>query len=221
MLADKLPVVLEVAAVVVGALSGGIHAAKRNADIVGIFVLALATAVGGGMLRDILIGAGPPLALVHPSYLIVVAVAALVTLVLADWLAHMNRLLEPLDALLLGLWTVIGVERAAAHHLPVTSAIFLGTVTATGGGVARDLLSGERPALLHKGELYVTAAFLAAVVGALSNHVPGAPPVVGELLTIVVAFAVRMAAVRWHLTTPTPADLPRWWRGRRSKPPAA
>src|SRR5579872_6080323 len=197
MLEERIPVVLEAAAVVVGALSGGIHAAKRDGDIVGIFVLALVTALGGGMLRDILIGAGPPIALVHPTYLLVVAAAALLTLFIAEWLARVRPLLEPLDALLLGLWTVIGLERAEAHHLPLTSAIFLGTVTATGGGVLRDVLSGERPSVLRKGELYVSAAFVAAVVGTLANHLPHTPPLVGELATILVAFTVRMAAVRF------------------------
>jgi uncharacterized membrane protein YeiH len=220
MLIEKIPVFWEGAAVIIGALSGGVHAAKSGADIVGIFVLALATSLGGGMLRDILIADGPPAALVHPMYLIVVAVASFVTLFLASWLARVQRLLVPLDALLLGLWTLIGLERAMAHHLPLTSAIFLGTMTATGGGIIRDVLSGSRPDVLSKGELNVTAAFLAAVVGAGASRVPHAPPVAGEVGTILVGFGLRLAAVRWHLTAPSPGDLPRWLRGRGPKPPA-
>jgi uncharacterized membrane protein YeiH len=211
----KLPVALELSAVIVGALSGGAHAVKRGADIIGIFVLALSTSVGGGMLRDVLLGAGPPIALTHPSYLIVVAAAAFVTLLLAPWLARVVRHIEGLDALLLGLWTVIGVERAAAYHMPLAAVMFLGTITATGGGVIRDVLSGEPPAVLLKGELLVTAAFLGAAIGAVMGRISWVPPLLGEAATIATAAGVRLAAMRWHITSPTPDDIERWRRSRR------
>src|SRR4029453_7994930 len=107
--------------------------------------LALATGVGGGMVRDLLIGADPPAALRVPVYLPGVALAALLALMFASWIARVNRLLDVLDALLLGLWTVMGAEKALVYQLPIPSVVFLGVVTATGGGVLRDLLSGSAP----------------------------------------------------------------------------
>ena len=213
----KLPLALEMGGVVVGAFSGGIHAVNRRADIIGIFVLSFLTALGGGIVRDVFIGAGTPLALARPAYLIVVGGASLVTLFLASWLARVDRLLAVLDALLMGLWTVMGTERAFAYGLPVTSAIFLGTVTATGGGMLRDVMSGETPRVLKKGELQVTAAFIAASVDSILIRGIALPPLLGELTTVAVAAGIRLAAMRWHVTTPTPGDIVELWRRRRRR----
>ena len=167
-----VPVPIELTAVVIGALSGALHAVNRKADVVGTFSLAMSTGVGGGILRDILIGVSPPVALSHPLYLPVVAVAALLAMLFAGWLARLKSVLAPVDALLLGLWALIGIEQANAHHLPVTSAVFVGTVTAVGGGALRDLLTNETPMVFLPGELYATAAF----VGALAYPSRCGPP---------------------------------------------
>jgi len=210
-----VPTTIEVGAVVIGALSGAIHAVGRKADVIGTFTIALATGVGGGILRDLLICDGPPLALRVPLYLPAVAVVSLIALLFASGLARVTRVLVILDALLIGFWTVMGTERAFAHALPATAAVFLGTVTAAGGGVLRDLLSGEVPTLFRKGELYVTAAFLAAVVYVALVRLLNVPLRIGELATIGVGTLLRLLAMRWHVTTPEPFDLPGWWRHRR------
>jgi uncharacterized membrane protein YeiH len=210
----KLPIWIELGAVMIGALSGGIHAVNRRADVVGTFAVALATSVGGGMLRDILIGKGPPLALTAPLYLPIVAGCSLVALLFASWLSRVNTVLNVLDALLLGMWTVMGTERALAYGMPVTAAVFLGTLTATGGGVMRDVLSGEAPSAFRKGELYISASFLAALTYVAVVIGAGARPLTGELVTVAVGFAIRLAAVRWSITAPEPFDLPAWWRRR-------
>jgi uncharacterized membrane protein YeiH len=206
----KLPIWIELGAVIIGALSGGIHAVGRKSDAIGTFAVALATGVGGGMLRDILIGKGPPLALTAPLYLPTVAVAALVALLFASWLARVHSVLEVLDAVLLGLWTVMGTERALAHGLPGMAVVFLGTVTATGGGILRDVLSGEAPAAFKKGELYISAAFLAAVAYIGCARGLHTPPFVAEIVCVGVATGLRFVAMRWHITAPEPFDLPGW-----------
>src|SRR5579871_916429 len=212
----KVPVAIELSGIVAGALSGGVHAAERRADIIGIFVLACATALGGGMLRDILMGIGTPSALVHPVYLIVVGAASLMTLFLAPHLARVARLRTRIDALLVGLWTVMGTEQALGHGLPMTSAVFLGTLTATGGGMLRDVLTGQMPALMTKGELLATAAFLGATLDVLLLRGLQLRPFVSELTTIGVTAVLRLAALRWHLTAPTPDDVARFLRRRGS-----
>src|SRR4051794_21359059 len=110
----RVPVAVELATVVIGALSGALHAVNRKADIVGTFSLAMSTGVGGGMLRDLLIGVSPPVALSQPLYLPVVAAAALLAMLFAGSLARLRSVLMPVDALLLGFWTVIGTEQALA-----------------------------------------------------------------------------------------------------------
>jgi uncharacterized membrane protein YeiH len=211
----RVPLAVELTAVVIGALSGALHAVNRKADVVGTFSLALSTGVGGGILRDILIGASPPAALSHGLYLPVVAVAALLAMLFSRWLARLTSALAPVDALLLGLWAVIGTEQALAHHLPVTSAVFVGTVTAVGGGALRDLLTNETPTVFLPGELYATAAFAGALAYPLTVRTAGLPTWVGELATVGTACTVRLLALHWHVRAPLPVDLPARWHSTR------
>jgi uncharacterized membrane protein YeiH len=217
----KVPLAVELAAVIVGALSGAMHAVNREADVVGTFVLALATGVGGGLLRDILIRVTPPVALSNAYYIPVVAVAAVIAVLFAGRVARAARVLAVLDALLMGLWAVMGTEQALAHRLPVASVLFVGTLTAVGGGALRDVLTGRTPAILVRGELHATAAFAGAVVYAIIRGA-GAPRWVAELATVGSTASTRLAALRWHITAPTPADVTerlRRVRGRRRAAP--
>jgi uncharacterized membrane protein YeiH len=211
-----LPTAVEVGAVVVGAISGAVHAVERKTDLVGTFIIALATGVGGGVLRDVLIGAGPPVALRAPFYLPAVAVVAIVAMLFANWIARMATFLRVMDAILLGLWVVMGTERALAHGFRTSPALFLGTVTATGGGVMRDLLLGQAPTALSRGELYISAAFLGAVIHVSLVRGLGVQPQAGEVAAIAGTTVIRLLALRWHITAPEPFDLPAWWRRRRT-----
>lgn len=211
-----LPLHLELGAVVVGALSGGLHGVRRGTDAIGVFSLAFSTGVGGGILRDVLLGHGPPVALKNTPYLLTVAVAALLAWLFASWLLHWGRALETVDAVLLGLWVVLGLEKALVLGLPVPSAVFLGVITSVGGGVMRDLLSGERPVLFVPGTLYATPAFLAALlyvglVRGLALH-----PRWGETAAITFAAALRLVALHRGWTLPDPPDLRAWWERRRN-----
>jgi len=146
-----------------------------------------------------------------------VAVVALLAMLFANWLSRMVSFLGILDAILLGLWMVMGAERALAHGLRVSPAVFLGTVTATGGGIMRDLLLGQAPSALSKGELHVSAAFLGAVLYVSIVRGLGTAPLVGEVTAIAGTAAIRYLAIRWHITAPEPFDLPAWWRRRRAR----
>ena len=214
----RVPVPVELTAVVFGALSGALHAVNRKADVVGTFSLAMSTGVGGGILRDILIGVSPPVALSHALYLPVVAVAALLAMLFARWLARLTSALAPVDALLLGLWALIGTEQAIAHHLPLTSAVFVGTVTAVGGGALRDLLTNETPSFFLPGELYATAAFAGALAYPLVVRLAGLPAWAGEIATVGTACTVRLLALHWHVRAPSPIDLPERWLNPRRHP---
>jgi uncharacterized membrane protein YeiH len=126
-------------------------------------------------------------------------------------------LLVVLDAFLMGLWVVIGTERAFAFGLPVMSSIFLGTVTATGGGMLRDVVSGESPQVLKKGELHVTAALIAATLDSILIRSLTLPALLGQMTTVAVAAGIRLGALRWHVTAPTPGDVTELWRRWRRR----
>lgn len=209
----KVPLAVELTAVIIAALSGALHAVNKKVDVVGTFALAMATGAGGGMLRDILIGVSPPTALERPLYLPVVAGAALLAMLFASSLARIRAALAPVDALLLGMWAVIGTEKALAHDLPVLSSIFVGTITAVGGGAVRDLLTGETPAVFLPGELHAIAAFSGAAMYPLCSRAAGLPTWIAEIATVATACLVRLLAVRWHVRAPAPVNLPdRWHR---------
>jgi len=146
-----------------------------------------------------------------------VAGAALLAMLFARWLARLTSALAPVDALLLGLWALIGTEQAIAHHLPLTSAVFVGTVTAVGGGALRDLLTNQTPSFFLPGELFATAAFAGALAYPLVVRAAGLPTWAGEVATVGTACAVRLLAVHWHVRAPSPVDLPARWHSARRR----
>lgn len=218
-LVREVPVAVEVAGVVTGSLSGAIHAVVNKADAIGTFAAALATGIGGGVLRDLLLGNLPPAALQFPRYLPAVVAASVLSMLFAGWLARAAPVVSVIDALLLGLWTLAGNELALAKGLPSPAVVFVGTMTATGGGVLRDLLTGQPPAIFRKGQLLVTAALLAATVHVMLVRATALPGWFAGVAALVVAAGLRLAALRWNLTAPDPVDLPSWWRSRRRPSP--
>jgi len=164
--------VFEAAGVAVFALTGALVAARKGMDPFGFILLATVTGVGGGTLRDLLLGR--TVAWVeHPAdVLVTTAVALAVWLVawraprrLDGWAAH--RLLLWADAAGLALFAVVGTQKALAAGVPALSAIALGAMTASFGGILRDVLAGDRPMVLWSRDFYVTAAALGAGVTAL------------------------------------------------------
>lgn len=180
------------------AATGALAAARRGQTLVTFAFFAVATGVGGGTVRDLLIGA--PVFWVHHPWL--VAVCLLVALVIwmtpARWWE--GRALDWFDAVGLGAYAVFGAAKSLGYGIPPVPAVLMGIVTACVGGIIRDLLAGE-PSILMRPELYVTAAALAAglhVVLVLA----GAPPGVAATLAALAGFALRAAAIRWRLALP-------------------
>ncbi|MEV6070248.1 TRIC cation channel family protein [Nocardia sp. NPDC052001] len=151
-------------------VSGALLAVRRNFDVVGIAVLAVCTATGGGIMRDLIIGEIPPTAFVTLRY----AAAALLAAAVIFFWHPPNRLIRtPLllaDGIGLGIFCVTGTVTAFQHGLSATSAAALGVVTAVGGGVVRDVLAGITPSVLSDGELYAVPALLGSAVTAALLH---------------------------------------------------
>jgi len=192
------------------ALSGAMAGIRRRLDLFGVLVLAVAAATFGGITRDVLIGDTPPAALVNWRYLAVAVAAGLLNFA---WPALIERLRNPvriLDAVGLALFAVAGTQKALDFGLSPVMATLLGMLTGIGGGVARDVLLTEIPAVL-RADLYAVAALAGAVVVAV-GHVLGVPFVVTAAVGGLVCFGLRMLAIRrrWSLPVARERPAPKW-----------
>ena len=203
---------LDLIGIFVFALSGGLLAVRKNLDIFGIAVLAEATALGGGLMRDVIIGAVPPSAFVNRGYFLTPLVAALVVFFLHPEVARINNAVQTLDALGLGLFCVTGTAKAHDYGLGSIAAVVLGLVTAAGGGVIRDLLVGELPPSLLRWDrsLYAVPALVGAIITAVLISVHHLTALTGTAAALG-AFVVRMLALRYEWRAPRA-----WHRGSAS-----
>ncbi|SPT56673.1 MULTISPECIES: trimeric intracellular cation channel family protein [Actinomadura] len=198
---------LDLAGIFVFAVSGALAAVRQRLDVVGMVVLAEITALGGGIIRDLVIGAVPPAAFTDLGYVLVpLAASALVFF----WHPQVTRLLPAVllfDAAGLGLFCTTGTVKALDHGLSPIHAVFLGVVTAVGGGILRDALSGQIPAVLYDRQLYALPALLGAAVTAAADEagLHGAAFVAGGA---VLAFGLRVTAMRYGWRAPRPRGMP-------------
>ncbi|HZZ83938.1 MAG TPA: trimeric intracellular cation channel family protein [Anaeromyxobacteraceae bacterium] len=203
-----LPVALDLGGTFVFALSGAAAGVKHRLDVFGALVLALVAASSGGIVRDVLIGAVPPAALEDWRY---VAVSLLAGVVVLLWHSAVERLWNPVqlfDAAGLALFAVAGAHKALAYHLGPLPAALLGMLSGIGGGVVRDLLVAEVPAVLHA-EIYAVAALAGASVVVVGNGL-GIPSSLATSAGALLCFGLRFLALRrgWRLPVagePAPA----------------
>lgn len=193
---------LDLSGIFVFAVSGATLAVRRGFDAVGIVVLAIATSLGGGMIRDALIGELPPAALREQSYLLLALLAGVVVLVAHGVVERIERPVLVFDAAGLGLFCVVGAAKAMDAGLRPASSVLLGTITAVGGGVIRDVLAREVPAVFRPDTALTAipaAAGAAATVVAWEADVYGATAAVAIALAV---FAVRLLALRFGWRAP-------------------
>jgi uncharacterized membrane protein YeiH len=195
----------EIVAVVLAALSAMITASKKNLDFVGTYALAVVTAFGGGTIRDVLLDRRPFFWVSRAEYLIVIFALCLPFVYsrrVHDWSRQLVARGEFVDALGLGFFTVVGVTMAQDLSLPWPVAVLMGVVTATGGGIMRDLLINEIPVIFRHGtELYTTSAFAGAIVFLVLQrlHSPSA-----VIASVAVAVGLRLYSVWAGASLPRP-----------------
>jgi uncharacterized membrane protein YeiH len=189
--------ILDFAAVAVFGATGALAAARRKHDIVTFGFFAAITGVGGGTLRDLLIGA-PVFWVRRPTYLAVTLLAAVAVWVFG-WGRSRERILTWLDALGMAAYAIVGALKAASLGVPPLSAIVMGVLTSTFGGIVRDVLA-EEPSVLLRRELYVTAALVGASAFVLLQAL-GLGILPAGLAAFALAFATRAGAIlfRWSL----------------------
>jgi uncharacterized membrane protein YeiH len=151
---------LDLIGVAVFAISGALAAGRKQLDLLGVIVLGLVTAVGGGTIRDVLLGRHPIFWLADSAYLIVIIASALVTVAYVRWRPPPAAALLYADAIGLAMFSLTGAQIAERAGLPAVAGIVLGTVTGAAGGAVRDVLSAEIPMVLRRGNLYASAAIL-------------------------------------------------------------
>ena len=196
--------VLDLIGIFVFGITGALVGVRKKLDVFGIEVLALVTGLGGGFIRDVLIGQAPPAALRDWRYLVVPIVAGLLTFFLHPGIGRVERLVNIFDAAGLALFCVTGALKATEVGLSPISAALLGTLSAIGGGVLRDVLSGRVPVVLRS-EIYATPALLGSaivvVASTLEYHALWVP-----VAAAVTCFAIRLIAIRrgWNAPLPSP-----------------
>jgi uncharacterized membrane protein YeiH len=199
---STLLVVLDLIGVGVFAASGALVGVRKRLDVFGIAVLAVAAALGGGLVRDVLIGATPPAAFRDWRYLAVPAAVAGMVFVGHGVVERFGGTFRVFDAAGLGLFCVSGTAKAMAFGLGPLQAAVMGLVTGVGGGVLRDVLVGEIPVVLQR-ELYAVPALLgsAVVAVAIKTHHYGVPVAVAAAAVV---FLIRMVALQLDLNAPRP-----------------
>ena len=204
----RVPAPVDLAAIVIGALTGGLLAAREGFAVSGVLLLAVSGGLGGGLVRDVLLGDLPPVALTNPAYLPTVAITAAVTFYFSGWLSRLTGLLVVLDAVTLGFFTVIGAQKAQLAALPNASVVFVGTLTAVGGAVIRDVLLAQRADIVQPGPYNAVAALLGAIALSVLAGPVGLDPIPVAALVIVLVAALRVLSVWRGWEAPVAVDLP-------------
>lgn len=191
--------ILDLAGVAVFAVTGALVASRKQMDIVGFALLATVTGIGGGTLRDLVLGTLPVFWVQQPLYVAVCVAVAAVVFFTAHIPESRYRLLLWLDALGLSFFCVVGADKALAAGAGAFIAIVMGVITATFGGVVRDVLGGEIPVILRK-EIYATAAF-AGAAAFVAGMLAGIPAVAAALGGFAICLVIRGAALQrgWSL----------------------
>jgi uncharacterized membrane protein YeiH len=183
-------------------MSGALLAVRKNFDVFGIAVLAEVTALGGGLFRDLVIGAVPPAAFTDLGYFLTPLFAAALVFFLHPQVERIQVAVNVFDAAGLGLFCVAGTTKAYEYGLGLTASACLGLATAVGGGVLRDVLANEVPSLLRwDRDLYAVPAIVGAALVAVCLRHDALTPVTSGL-AVVTAFVLRLLSMRYHWRAP-------------------
>ncbi|RJS45745.1 trimeric intracellular cation channel family protein [Nocardioides cavernaquae] len=184
-------VIVDLLAMFVFGISGGLTAVRMRLDIVGVAVLGTVTGLGGGWLRDVLIGDVPPPGLSDWRYLTAALLGGLITFFLHPAINRLQPLINVFDAIGLGLFSVAGALKATEYGLGPMPATILGLVTGVGGGVIRDVLAGEVPTVLRRRDLYAIPALAGAGLAVVGTRL--------DLPTVLVVVVAAGVTIVWRL----------------------
>jgi len=192
--------ILDLLGTFVFAISGFLTASNKRFDLFGASVIAFVTAVGGGTIRDVLIGFQPVAWMLDLNYLYIILVAILLSALFKKHIIKFKRTMFLFDTIGIGIFTIIGMQKTLGVDLHPIIAILMGTTSAVFGGVIRDILSGEIPLIFRK-EVYATACIFGASIFLLADYFIGQANIV-ILLTVIVIIALRLLAIKYKWALP-------------------
>ncbi|WP_047414283.1 trimeric intracellular cation channel family protein [Cellulophaga sp. Hel_I_12] len=183
------------------AISGVMVAMDKRLDMFGVFIIAFVTAVGGGTLRDVLVGSTPVIWLQETVYLFTIIGSVVLAILFRNQLKYVRRSLFLFDTIGIGLYTMVGIQKGIAFGLAPIMCIGLGTITASFGGVIRDILCNEIPVIFRK-EVYATACILGGLGYFALKQIPidDAFPYIGGIIIVI---GIRLLAVKFKITLPS------------------
>jgi len=186
------------------AISGALVASKKEFDLFGVIIIAFATAVGGGMLRDILINAHPINWIGDLNYIWTILFAVLITFLFKSKIAPLSKTMFLFDTIGIGIFTLLGVQKGLSYHLHPFIALTMGVISAVMGGVIRDILTNQVP-LIFKKEIYASACFVGGSVFLVTKKIGLSENIqfISAVLTVVI---IRLIAVKYHLQLPKIKD---------------
>ncbi len=184
------------------AASGALAGVRRDMDLLGVLILGLVTATGGGTLRDILLGDLPPFIFKDETYLYLAGAISLLVFFISPIIERLRKPLLLFDALGLGTFVVIGTNKALQYQLGFLGAVTMGVMTATAGGLVRDVLANEVPLILRR-EIYASACIGGGILMVLLPSM-GMEHRTAALLAATLVIATRILAIRYHWELPKP-----------------
>lgn len=192
---------LDLAGTFVFAVSGTHTAMQKRFDLFGALFIGFVTAVGGGTLRDILIGSTPVSWMKDIDYFYIIVAAVIFTIVFRKFVQKLRTTLFLFDTIGIGVFTVIGLEKALQIGIPIPMAIMMGVASAVAGGILRDVFSNEIPLIFHK-EIYATACFAGGLLFVILYKFTPLSESFNVLSTVVVIITIRLLSVRLNWSLP-------------------
>jgi len=197
-----LPIIFDLGATFIFGITGALAALRRGYDFIGLFALAFASGVGGGLLRDgLFIQQGPPAVTMDSRYIVAITLASLVGLLFRHGVTRLTKVIALVDALGLGAYAVVGIEKSINAGLSIPAAILVGVINAVGGGLLRDLLVRDEPLLLKPGQFYALAALGGCLLFIFLTMRFGMPAPRAAVITIACTFVVRVLAITFNWRT--------------------
>jgi uncharacterized membrane protein YeiH len=210
----QLILILDLLGVFANGLLGGAVARSQDLDLFGFAAMGLCSGLGGGIIRDVLLGHGPPAALTNPAYIPTALAGAGLAFVVQIEHRTWDRAFVGVDAVALSMWATAGALKTLGDGLGWLPAVLLGTITAIGGAITRDLLLQRVPAVFTQGTLYATVAIVVAAIQVLFAKAPGLSSGTGTTVAIVVGVTLRLVAYWRGWQLPRGLD---WKIGQRAQ----
>lgn len=198
----ELPILFDLGATFLFAVTGALAGVKRGYDIVGVLALALVTGLGGGLIRDgLFLQVGITPLLTNPAYLQVLVPAVIVGVLFGSHVHQFSRVIAVVEALGLGAYAAFGVQKSLLNGLPGPAAIFVGVITAVGGGILRDLLTSEEPQVFKPGQFYLLTAFAGAVTFVFCSVMLELSANAAALAAVALTFVFRVLTIAFNWRT--------------------